>query len=318
MKQQSDISLAQWSLIDEYRAEKWKPLDFPRLAREDFNLNGVEFVNTLFEVPTHTYLKQLKQNLESYNITPVLIMVDEEGDGCSATKEGRSEFVTFHRKWVDIAQYLGCHAIRTNCRGPHFRPSPLQSVHPDIPRYNPPHSSPPTNTSHHTSSLPNQLPATPPQSTSPAAPSHPTSPTSPPIDPMDALDWASESYAKLLSYAKPAGIKILIENHGGVSNDPDWMVSLMRAVDDPFFGAYPDWREPAPDFDNVNYLKKTLPFAKGMSYRNQPTADLTRKMLECCRQAGFHGWYGIESDGREAIKKGIRILKDFLTQDQEI
>jgi L-ribulose-5-phosphate 3-epimerase len=76
----------------------------------------------------------------------------------------------------------------------------------------------------------------------------------------------------------------------------------------PLFGTYPDWREPAPDFDNFTYLQKTLPFAKGMSYRNQPDDGLTRKMLQLCREGGYHGWYGIESSGREAIKKGIKIL----------
>lgn len=52
MIMKDDISLAQWSLIDEWRPGKWKTLDFPRLTREDFGLNGIELVNTLFEVPT--------------------------------------------------------------------------------------------------------------------------------------------------------------------------------------------------------------------------------------------------------------------------
>jgi L-ribulose-5-phosphate 3-epimerase len=252
MKLPDDISLAQWSLIDEWRAGQWKTLDFPRLAREDFDLNGIEFVNTLFEVPTATYLKQLKANAAAHGITMVLIMVDDEGDGCAPSKEGREEFVTFHRKWVDIAHYLDCPAIRTNCRGPHH------------------------------------------------------------VDPYDALDWAAESYHRLLEYAKPAGISILIENHGGISNDADWMVELMKAIDDPFFGAYPDWREPSAEFDNRTYLQKILPFAKGMSYRNQPTDEGTIEMIEMSRRSGFHGWYGIESDGRAAIHKAIGLLKTHL------
>src|SRR5881275_971481 len=113
------ISLAQWALVEEISAGKWKTLDFPRIAREDFDLNGIEFVNTLFEVPTEGYLKQLKQNATDYDVTMLLIMVDDEGDGCAATKEGRKQFEIFHRKWVDIAHYLGCNAIRTNCRGAH-------------------------------------------------------------------------------------------------------------------------------------------------------------------------------------------------------
>ena len=112
------ISLAEWALVEEIRAGKWKNLDFPRVAREDFGLNGIEFVNTLFEVPTEGYLKTLKQNAADHGVTMVLIMVDDEGDGCSDTAAGRTQFEINHRKWVDIAHYLGCHAIRTNCRGP--------------------------------------------------------------------------------------------------------------------------------------------------------------------------------------------------------
>src|SRR5262245_44861125 len=66
-----DISLAEWALVEEIRAGKWKNLDFPRIAREDFNLDGIEFVNTLFESPTETYLKKLKQNANDHGITMV-------------------------------------------------------------------------------------------------------------------------------------------------------------------------------------------------------------------------------------------------------
>src|SRR5687767_5711440 len=224
-----DISLAEWALVEEIRAGKWKNLDFPRIAREDFGLNGIEFVNTLFEVPTEGYLKKLKQNAANHGVTMVLVMVDDEGDGCSDTKEGRKQFEINHRKWVDIAHYLGCHAVRTNCRGPQN------------------------------------------------------------ANKTDALKWAAESYDKLLEYAKPANISIVIENHGGVSNDPDWMVDLMKKVKNPAFGTYPDWRRPAPDFDNYVYLQKTLPYAKGMSYRNQPTEELTAKMIKLSRDAGYRG-----------------------------
>lgn len=247
-----DISLAQWALVDEIRAGKWKNLDFPKVAREDFNLNGIEFVNTLFEVPTVNYLNQLKKNAGDHGVEMVLIMVDAEGDGAEPTGELRKQFEINHRKWVDIAHYLGCHAVRTNCRAPKD------------------------------------------------------------ADPMEALKWATESYQMLLEYAKPSGVKIVIENHGGVSNDPDWMVKLMKEVNDPAFGTYPDWRRPADDFDNVTYLEKTLPYALGMSYRNQPTEELTAKMIKMAKDSGYKGWYGIESSGREEIKQGIQWLKKYL------
>jgi hydroxypyruvate isomerase len=247
-----DISLAQWALVDEIQAGKWKNLDFPRIARKDFDLNGIEFVNTLFGVPTEEYLKELKKNAEDNGVTMVLIMVDDEGDGCSATIEGRRQFEINHRKWIDIAHYLGCHAIRTNCRGP-------ENVKKD-----------------------------------------------------EALKWSVETYQRLLEYAIPAKVSVLIENHGGVSNDADWMVKLIKEVDNLYFGSYPDWRQPSPEFDNVAYLEKMLPYAGGMSYRNQPTEELTAKMIKMSRDSGYRGWYGIESSGREEIKKGIGLLKKYL------
>lgn len=247
-----DISLAQWALVQEIRDGKWKNLDFPRIAREDFGLNGIEFVNTLFEVPTVSYLNQLKKNADDHGVKMVLIMVDAEGDGCEPTKELRKQFVINHRKWIDIAEYLGCHAIRTNCRGPEN------------------------------------------------------------VDKTEALKWASESYQMLLEHAIPARVSVCIENHGGVSNDAGWMVDLMKEVNNLYFGSYPDWRSPGDNFDNVDYLDKMLPWAVGMSYRNQPTDELTATMINMCRNAGYKGWYGIESSGREAIMKGKEQLKKNL------
>ncbi|WP_416864963.1 MAG: TIM barrel protein [Imperialibacter sp.] len=247
-----DISLAQWSLVDEVREGKWKTVDFAKVAREDFGLNGIEYVNTLMEVPHENYLKQLNKNAADHGVKNVLIMVDAEGDGASDTKEGRRQFVINHRKWIDIAQYLGCHAIRTNCRGP-------EGANKD-----------------------------------------------------EALKWAVESYIMLLEYAVEAGIKVVIENHGGVSNDGDWMVRLMQEVNNLYFGTYPDWRRPMDDFDNVTYLEKTLPYAHGMSYRNQPTEELTAKMINMAKESGYSGWYGIESSGRAEIKKGKELLNKYL------
>jgi L-ribulose-5-phosphate 3-epimerase len=251
-----DISLAQWALVEEVRAGRWRTLDFAKVARQDFGLNGIEYVNTLFECPTEDYLKQLKKHAEDYHVTSVLIMVDAEGDGCQPTKNERKQFEINHRKWIDAAAYLGCKSIRTNCRGPEN------------------------------------------------------------VDKKEALKWAAESYHMLLEYAVPAKISVVIENHGGVSNDADFMVALMKEVNNLYFGTYPDWRSPSKEFDNYTYLEKTLPFAGGMSYRNQPTEELTAKMIRLAKNAGYRGWYGIESNGREEVKKGIELLNKYLFEKE--
>jgi L-ribulose-5-phosphate 3-epimerase len=68
---------------------------------------------------------------------------------------------------------------------------------------------------------------------------------------------------------------------------------------------------PSDDFDNVEYLEKMLPWAVGMSCRNQPTEELTVKMIKLSKDAGHKGWYGIESSGREAILQGKQLLKKY-------
>jgi sugar phosphate isomerase/epimerase len=230
----------------------WTTLDFPKLAREEFDINGIEFVNTLFEVPHIDYLNQLKENADSYGVTMVLIMVDAEGDPCSPDAKERKQYGINHRKWIDVADYLGCHAIRTNCRGDEEATA------------------------------------------------------------EENLEWAVDSYQMLLEYASEAGINVVIENHGGVSNDPEWMERLFKTVDHPLFGSYPDWRQPGPDFDNLAYLEKMLPYAKGMSYRNQPTEELTGRMIRMSKKMGYTGWYGIESTGRDAIRQGKEMLIKYL------
>jgi len=49
-----------------------------------------------------------------------------------------------------------------------------------------------------------------------------------------------------------------------------------------------------------------------MSYRNQPTEELTAKMIELSRDSGYRGWYGIESKGREEVRTGIALLRKYL------
>ncbi len=247
-----DISIAQWALVKEIREGKWTNLDFPGICREVFDINGCEFVNTLFESPTAGYLDRLKRNAERYNVKMVLIMVDDEGETAAPTKEERMQTVINHRKWIDVAAYLGCHAIRTNCRGPK-----------DASR-------------------------------------------------EDMLNWAEETYNLMLEYAVPAKVSIVIENHGGISNDPDWMVALFERVNSLYFGSYPDWRRPSDTFDNYEYIRKMLPYAQGMSARNQPTYEETKKIVDLCRDGGYRGWYGIETSGREGIKATKEALEKAL------
>ena len=111
------ISLAQWSLHRSIRNEnKLTNLDFPKVAKEEFGIDAVEYVNQFFadKAKDNTYLAELKKRAADQGVKSLLIMVDGEGNLGDPSEEARAKTVDNHKKWVDAAKFLGCHSIRVN------------------------------------------------------------------------------------------------------------------------------------------------------------------------------------------------------------
>src|SRR4051794_16921451 len=110
------ISLAEWSLHNALFKKEISNLDFPTIAREQYGIDGVEFVNQFFKdkAKDSTYLRELKKRADDSGVTCVLIMIDGEGDLSAKEKDERMKAVEDHKKWVDAASALGCHSIRIN------------------------------------------------------------------------------------------------------------------------------------------------------------------------------------------------------------
>jgi sugar phosphate isomerase/epimerase len=123
------ISLAEWSLHRALRKKEVDNLDFPKIAREQYGIDGVEFVNQFFKDKAHdsAYLKDLKTRASDHGVTCVLIMIDAEGDLSARDKTQRDKAVENHKKWVDAAAALGCHSIRVNTGG-HYSPTDVANV----------------------------------------------------------------------------------------------------------------------------------------------------------------------------------------------
>lgn len=117
------ISLAQWSLHKRLFADRSKTtqmnLDFPKMAKVEFGIDGVEYVNQFFKdkARDEAYLKELNKRAADHGVTNVLIMIDGEGDLSVEDSKKRNQAVENHMKWVDAAAALGCHAIRVNTGG---------------------------------------------------------------------------------------------------------------------------------------------------------------------------------------------------------
>jgi len=137
-----NISLAQWSLHKSFFGKSFelgwekfgqmmredpasvlqgdiKPIDFPVIARQEFGIGGVEYVNQFFKDKAEDteYLNALNTRARDNDVTNVLIMCDAEGELGNLNEKERLQAVENHYKWINAAKYLGCHSIRVNAAG---------------------------------------------------------------------------------------------------------------------------------------------------------------------------------------------------------
>ncbi|WP_010588394.1 sugar phosphate isomerase/epimerase family protein [Schlesneria paludicola] len=112
------ISLAQWSLHRTYFDKKADPIDFAKVAKTEYGIEGVEYVNQFFadKAEDKAYLTELKKRADDNGVTSVLIMIDKEGNLGDPDEQKRLKAVDNHKKWVEAAKFLGCHSIRVNAR----------------------------------------------------------------------------------------------------------------------------------------------------------------------------------------------------------
>jgi sugar phosphate isomerase/epimerase len=112
------ISLAEWSLHRTLFAGKLNNLDFPAFAKNEFDIDAVEYVNQFFKdkAKDMAYLKDLKQRASDHGVRNVLIMIDGEGALGDPDSAKRAQAVDNHKPWVEAAKFLGCHSIRVNAQ----------------------------------------------------------------------------------------------------------------------------------------------------------------------------------------------------------
>jgi sugar phosphate isomerase/epimerase len=263
------ISLAQWSLHRAIESGEMRGLDFPRVAREQFGIGAVELVNILLERSDERALRDLRALADDLGVRVLLIMVDDEGDLSAPGGGERRTAVENHRRWIEAAALLGCHAVRVNTGGG-------------------------------------------PQVEGDVAPGHPAV--------REALERCAASCAALCDLAAPAGLSVLVENHGGLSSNIPAVVELCARVGRANFGTLPDFGNFSAGADRYAAVRELMPFARAVSAKcydfdpggNEATMDYPR-LLEIVRSAGYDGYLGIEYEGeRLGEEEGIRSCKRLL------
>lgn len=113
------ISLAEWSFHRAIRGGQMDHLDFAKRAKEEFGLEGVEYVNQFFKdkATDFAYLGEMKKRAEGSGVKSLLIMCDGEGSLASTNNSERLTAIENHFKWIAAGAFLGCHSIRVNAHG---------------------------------------------------------------------------------------------------------------------------------------------------------------------------------------------------------
>ncbi|AMJ66061.1 sugar phosphate isomerase/epimerase family protein [Hymenobacter sp. PAMC 26628] len=114
-----EISLAEWSFHKALFSNKISNLDFPVIAKKQYGIGVVEYVNQFFKdkAEDSKYLAELLLRCHDNGVKNHLIMIDGEGDLGAPTEAERIKAVENHYKWVDAAKYLGCLTVRVNAFG---------------------------------------------------------------------------------------------------------------------------------------------------------------------------------------------------------
>ncbi|WP_341936818.1 sugar phosphate isomerase/epimerase family protein [Marinimicrobium sp. C2-29] len=111
------LSLAQWSLHRRFFGGDADPREFAQIARREFDIDGIEYVNQFYkETLSDRLIADLRNRAAGEGVQSLLIMVDGEGALGAPDEKAREQTVDNHKKWADAAHQLGCHSIRVNAQ----------------------------------------------------------------------------------------------------------------------------------------------------------------------------------------------------------
>ncbi|MCC7518943.1 MAG: sugar phosphate isomerase/epimerase [Verrucomicrobiae bacterium] len=136
------------------------------------------------------------------------------------------------------------------------------------------------------------------------------------------LRACAENFAALAARAKPYRVRIVMENHWGLSSCPERMLKVRRLAGG-CFDFLPDFGNWPEGTDKYAALSKIMPFAKAVHAKikdiaadgSHPAFDLGR-CVQVAKASGYDGWLGIEYEGKgdadTGIRRAVRELKKYL------
>ena len=140
----------------------------------------------------------------------------------------------------------------------------------------------------------------------------------------EQLDRASDGLRMLSEKAAPLGLNVIVENHGGLSSNGEWLAGVMTKVAMTNCGTLPDFGNfslgDGTWYDRYKGVTQLMPFAKAVSAKSREFGDRGDesqtdfdRMMKIVRAAGYGGWVGIEWEGGSPGEhEGILLTKRLL------
>ena len=137
---------------------------------------------------------------------------------------------------------------------------------------------------------------------------------------QEQVKLAADGLAQLTEFGAAQGISVIVENHGGLSSNADWLAEVITKVDHPNCGTLPDTGNfkisENETYDSYRGVEKLMKWAKGVSIKdtvwddqgNQSPLDFER-MMRIVVNAGYHGYCGIEFGGYEGLNHSRKQLE---------
>jgi L-ribulose-5-phosphate 3-epimerase len=145
----------------------------------------------------------------------------------------------------------------------------------------------------------------------------------------DQVHRAADGLRSLSEYAKEAGLNVIVENHGGLSSNGQWLAAVIQKVGLDNCGTLPDFGNfnigGGQHYDRYQGIQELMPFAKGVSAKSHDFDDDGNeihtdylKMVKIVLDAGYRGFIGIEYEGGKiGESEGILATKKLLEKVRE-
>ncbi|MEM7230975.1 MAG: sugar phosphate isomerase/epimerase family protein [Planctomycetota bacterium] len=140
----------------------------------------------------------------------------------------------------------------------------------------------------------------------------------------DQVKRAADGLRRLTEHAAKQKMNVIVENHGGLSSNGEWLAKVMKTVGHDRCGTLPDFGNfrigGGKTYDRYKGVTELMPFAKAVSAKSHDfnaKGDEVHtdyfKMMKIVLAAGYRGYVGVEYEGGKLSERdGILATKNLL------